>query len=356
MDTNFFSHEQTISAINKFLNELEKYGSETKFQKDRNNLTESILKNFIGNPTFWLESSTYNTKNSGGYLLEALGDRPINDENINLVFSICYGFILEAYILSNQIEETFSLSKRVKDFGIYRHSEFDEKSKMLIDFTLREMPIRMLKTFINSNEIQPYKNITTNLKDAKEFNNSWQSDFNSKKDAVDRIKGELDKYYTSANFTLLHEGFNNLSNKKNRDIFWTRTLLFILSLLILTPLIYEIYYTHTSAEPINLTAALPSLIPVMSITIIFIYFFRVALSNYNSLRAQIIQLELRKSLIQFIQDYPKHAKEISNGNPDTLKKFEDIIFSNIMTSDDRIPPTFDGVEQIANLIKTIKAS
>ena len=67
-----------------------------------------------------------------------------------------------------------------------------------------------------------------------------------------------------------------------------------------------------------------------------------------------MQIELRKSLCQFIQDYSKYSKEISRENAGLLSKFEEVIFSNIMTSEDKIPSTFDGLEQLATLIKAVK--
>lgn len=84
------------------------------------------------------------------------------------------------------------------------------------------------------------------------------------------------------------------------------------------------------------------------------YYFRVVLINHISLRTQIMQIELRKSLCQFIQSYSDYSSEIRKNNPEALSKFEDVVFSNIMLSDDKIPSTFDGIEQIASLINSLK--
>ena len=67
-----------------------------------------------------------------------------------------------------------------------------------------------------------------------------------------------------------------------------------------------------------------------------------------------MQIELRKSLCQFIQSYSDYSSEIRENNPEALSKFEDVVFSNIMLSDDKIPSTFDGIEQIASLINALK--
>ena len=76
--------------------------------------------------------------------------------------------------------------------------------------------------------------------------------------------------------------------------------------------------------------------------------------NFNSVRAQLIQIDLRKSLCQFIQNYATYAKDIREQNTDLLVKFEEVIFSNIMPSEDKIPSTFDGLEQLTNLIGALK--
>ena len=86
----------------------------------------------------------------------------------------------------------------------------------------------------------------------------------------------------------------------------------------------------------------------------FIYFFRVVLNHYNSIQTQIMQIELRQSLCQFIQSYAKYAKEIKEKDGASLEKFENLIFSSILSTPDKVPSTFDGIEQLSNLIKNIK--
>jgi len=59
--------------------------------------------------------------------------------------------------------------------------------------------------------------------------------------------------------------------------------------------------------------------------------------------AQMMQLELRMALCQFIHN---HA--------DDYEKFENIIFSPLVSSDDKIPTTFDGMEQLAKLVSEFR--
>jgi transcriptional regulator of heat shock response len=87
---------------------------------------------------------------------------------------------------------------------------------------------------------------------------------------------------------------------------------------------------------------------------LLIYFFKVLLAQYKSVKAEIIQIQLRQTLCQFIQSYAEYAKEIKSKDASALEKFENVIFSGITPSSDKIPSTFDGMDQITKLLKEIK--
>lgn len=85
-----------------------------------------------------------------------------------------------------------------------------------------------------------------------------------------------------------------------------------------------------------------------------LFFYRVALINKNSIKSQILQIDLRQTLCQFIESYSDFSADLKNKNEHTLKKFEDLIFSGLVASDDKLPTTFDGVNQLSSLFKDIK--
>ncbi|HCT5879224.1 TPA: hypothetical protein OT180_002248 [Morganella morganii] len=87
-------------------------------------------------------------------------------------------------------------------------------------------------------------------------------------------------------------------------------------------------------------------------TVIFIYYFRVALLNYNSIKTELMQIKLRRGLCMFISMYVDFSKR--NDNPESLSKFETLIFSNIIPDDKKVPSTLDGIEQLAKLINSLK--
>ncbi|MBJ9951464.1 hypothetical protein I5735_00115 [Acinetobacter baumannii] len=67
-----------------------------------------------------------------------------------------------------------------------------------------------------------------------------------------------------------------------------------------------------------------------------------------------MQLELRMALCQFIHNYAEDSESLYSKNKNGFEKFENIIFSPIVASDDKIPTTFDGIDQIAKLIEVFR--
>ena len=98
------------------------------------------------------------------------------------------------------------------------------------------------------------------------------------------------------------------------------------------------------------------LVPIISIEVILIYFFRVILLNHRSVKAQSMQIELRQTLCQFIQSYTSYSTDMKKQDAAALEKFESLIFSGVLSDPEKLPSTFDGVEQIGNLIKSVKNS
>lgn len=87
-------------------------------------------------------------------------------------------------------------------------------------------------------------------------------------------------------------------------------------------------------------------------TLLLLYLFRVSLLNYQSLKAELTQINLRRSLCMFIQGYTEFSTK-HNGQS-SLSKFESLVFSNVIPDSKKIPSTLDGLEQLAKLFESIK--
>ncbi|ELB1136149.1 hypothetical protein QQ214_000516 [Vibrio parahaemolyticus] len=124
-----------------------------------------------------------------------------------------------------------------------------------------------------------------------------------------------------------------------------------MGLLLLAPLVYEFLAIQNKEMNFN---DLIAFIPLVSIEIILIYFFRVILIHYKEAKTQIMQIELRMTLCQFIESYTSYSKEIKEQDSNALEKFENIIFSGILSDTEKLPSTFDGFEQLGSLVKSLK--
>ena len=129
-----------------------------------------------------------------------------------------------------------------------------------------------------------------------------------------------------------------------------------MGILILAPLAIEIIFLvkgNFDSNTIGLSHFI-MLLPLISIEVILIYFFRIILINHKSVKAQIMQIELRQTMCQFIQNYTEFSSDIKKEDSQALDKFENLIFSGILSDSENLPSTFDGMEQISSLIKSFK--
>lgn len=354
MATNFFSTPFTQQLMNGYMQDLEKKDTHTDFERDRNSLIISIFKFFLKNPDDWDDKAAFNIELIGKAFIIELEDKIMSEHTVNLMFTNCFRFCLEPAIWENELQVPTNPIKRVKDFGIYRYHEFDDRSKGQIDYALREMPINIVRDAFNIDELKDYKDFMSAVKASRQFASDWEEYIEDKNTQIDKIKTTLEGYQNAFNFVGLYDGFKSLGDQKIKEVYWSRILLTILAIAIPCPLVAELFYTVSLKPTAGLAEKLGAFLPLFSLTLIFIYYFRVALNNHTSIKAQVLQIELRKSLCQFIQSYADYSKKIKESNSTSLSKFEEVIFSNIMPNQEKIPSTFDGIEQIASLISAIK--
>ncbi|MDQ9008888.1 hypothetical protein RFI36_03615 [Acinetobacter gerneri] len=220
----------------------------------------------------------------------------------------------------------------------------------------RDLPYQILKEVFHSNEIKNLADLTKKYESAKNLIYDWDDNLQQKKNEVERLSKKLESQKVAYDFVLLNEGFKKLYDQKKEDAKSNnRYLGALIAAIICLPLIN--LYTgglFVYGKNIDLTSVLLLELPIITLLLIFIYFFKINLNERNSIRSQMIQLELRMALCQFIHSYADDSESLHKKNTEGFKKFENIIFSPIVASDDKIPSTFDGVDQIAKLIEAIK--
>jgi hypothetical protein len=117
--------------------------------------------------------------------------------------------------------------------------------------------------------------------------------------------------------------------------------------------LFKLKETLNKKEENELAHYLILALPFIAIELLLLYYFRIVLNMFLSNRSQMMQLQVRNSVCQFIQDYVKfkHENKESSGG---LEKFEALVFSSLAPSDDKVPSTFDGLDQLGDLVKKIK--
>lgn len=165
-------------------------------------------------------------------------------------------------------------------------------------------------------------------------------------------KNELKKIYTDYNFVCLSRAFRHLLNAKNSTIKIQRRLLSCGGFLLIAVPCTTFILFHTgflSSEPVS--SHLINLIPLATIELLLIYYFRILLHQFYNTKSQILQIELRRALCAFVEGYTEYKDKNKETIPD---KFEALIFSPLVADADKIPSTIDGVEQLLNIVKQCK--
>lgn len=206
------------------------------------------------------------------------------------------------------------------------------------------------------------ENLSNKQKELEEKIASFETSLNEKKEKVDQLAKTLEKQETGYNFVGLSRGFVKLLSRKRCASYLLLGLMLIIALALIALPISIIKERFLGEVNVHIVLgylqveriAWEQMLPIFALEFVLIYFFRVVLNRYNAIQTQIMQLELRQSLCQFIQSYAKYSKEIKKNNGISLEKFENLIFSNILSNDNNMPGTFDGIDTITKFVKDIK--
>lgn len=348
----FFSDENVINAIRNCQMLLLRENAGNEFEEERNTHILNMLEKISEAPEHWDLTTKLNIKYFGAVFLKDLNSREFSKTHLDALFSSLFRFSIENYI-STPYEMSQEL-RLTKEFAVNKNHLFHEIAIEQINYALKDMSISMFKSLYNQDELKSIRGFATLKQEAERIRKEWDEDLVEKEMKVSELKNALNAHQDGFNFVGLHAGFAKLGRSKAEELFWTRivmiTIGFIIPISILTQAFIFFHFKIPLEKPMDLIKVFPG----ASITLLLIYYFRVSLNSYSSVRAQIMQIELRKSLCRFIQRYSEYSEGISAKNPNLLTKFEDVIFSNIMTSEDKIPSSFDGIEQIANLVASLK--
>lgn len=331
-----------------------------------------ILSYVLENPKSWDYNCQYCINNYKRNLkiiiLDISNNDSIDDKQCQILFSYMFVFLKEMELFTGA--DLHSDQLQIVKFVEENIDSFDSESQSKITFALRNLPTALFKGIFNSPEIGYLKGMNQTISKAMTFTSDWEKCLAAREDSAKKLEESLTKFKNGFNFVGLNQGFEELLNKKIIERRWHIGIMLLIAALIISPLICKmtllimesgaiseiIIPTQDNKTPPNITNSMAFLISAISYIGVMLYFFRVSLFHYKSVCAQILQIELRMTLCRFIQHYSEHAAQIKKNSDVTLEKFESVIFSGIVNNDNNLPTTFDGVEQLASLFKSMKNS
>ncbi len=390
----FFQKEDNKAIIRSFLDLQLLKEDENKFFEndiadanfDLLKTSANIIKNTFNYPVAWDNYTKLNIGLYGEQFLDCIKkvtNTSVNNDHIsphiqNLYLSSLRFFFEIDFMLKEGEDEHEEFKKSISGMNIKKEAVsntvnelFDNEFKLELLYIINSTPFLFTKNLFHSEQIKLFSTFDEKRLTAEETLNNiasskdeitkkisdFQTKLEQKEQTVENLQATLDKQETAFNFVGLYKGFNELAKRKQKEATNTFCFLIVLAFsLIALPLsaMISIYNPNDISQSPAISTHLLNLLPLISLEIILLYFFRVVLHNYKSIKAQVLQVELRQTLCQFIQNYADYSKGIKKDDPAVLEKFENLIFSGIISNAENLPSTFDGMDQITKLLSSLK--
>lgn len=356
----FFTNPDTQSAIFRAISKIEQENPRNDFLKLLAGHVVDFLKILTGkeNAISFDNSCQYSIQTGGASLLKSLNLNVGGDGFVDWLQRIAlslYRLSLEFDLAYSPLEESL---REIADFNSFVKSteaEFPPLYAGAIKSLEERTGFLVAKFILNDPDLKNFREVKKYSNEIEGKISDWKTELSDNIQKVTNLKDALARYEQEFNFVGLAKGFSDLVKKKRRQLNVLRVLTFVFGSLILAPICLELSYAYS--KKINLLTDWPilaaSAIPAISLVLIFLYFFKIVVRNSDSVRSQILQLELRLTLCQFVESYTKFAIDARKNNNELLNKFDAIIFSSIVGSDEKIPSTFEGAEQLMNLVKNL---
>jgi hypothetical protein len=351
----FFAREENKKILETFLKNKDTQ-QDDPVRKTRLDQSKKIISFIYQSPEIWDNRCGFNIRRIGDQFLKSLSDFSPIKFKIDEIYALSYTFLCEYdFLLEEKLDE--ELQQIIKNEIQFDTNEIDNIRTQII-YASYFMPAHITRQLINNPDIAAFRNFEDKKTDAEKLKLQWDQEIIQKQSEVDRLKDALEEHKTDFNFVGLHKGFSDLGDKKKTEAKWLFWSLIGMGVVIVTPLFFELYLSVSGLikdQSLGIDHLIV-LFPSISVEVILIYFFRIILQNYQSVKAQNLQIDLRKTLCQFIQSYAEYSSEIKKQDSTALEKFESLIFSGVLSDPEKLPSTYDGLDQLGNFIKNIKGS
>jgi hypothetical protein len=323
--------------------------------RDSENEKHKFLLEFIGTTLYHISSYPESFDERCRMNIASLGDRFMDEvksfslhvEAAEHLFASCYRFVVEYQISGpNEISsDLLSVLARVSDFeyGAARNQ---------VRYAGHQMLINVVQHYLHHPSLASLKNLPEVIKRSESERAEAEKTIVAREERVKALAEKLETYETAFNFVGLYSGFKSLRATKVSERRWNFFYLLVLGALLLVPIVVK--FLSTLEAPATPAPDYVGLAALAGLELLILYFFRVALQNFKSVKAQLLQIDLRMTLCQFVQSYAEYSKDARSGSPGLLERFEQVVFSGIVNDESAIPSTFDGLDKLAEIVGKIR--
>lgn len=323
--------------------------------RDSDNGKHKFLLEFIGITLFYIhgnaksfdERCIMNIASIGERFIDQVRNFDLSEESAEYLFAYCYRFVIEY-----QISTPHSISTELLDV-LARVSDFEYGvASSQIRYAGHQMLINVVQHYLYHPSLVSLKNLPDVIQRSETERENAEKSIIDREVRVNALAEKLQTYETAFNFVGLYAGFNSLRTTKVSEKRWNFIFLLVLGAMLLVPILTKFSSFIGGSVKFELDAV--GLIALAGLELLLLYFFRVALQNFRSIKAQLLQIDLRMTLCQFVQSYAEYSRSAPEGSKGLLERFEQVVFSGIVNDESAIPSTFDGLDKLAELVGKIR--
>lgn len=354
-----FADPSNNALLRRFVLELNILPSESVAPLGLLSNLDQVIDLMIANPLKFDEYGSVNSEWIGKHffgLIEAYFDASTEKRQaiIRSIFTYAYRFLCELDF-TQPGEPSFEV-RRVMSFVHENLEAFEGNERQQLVYAAYTMPAQVAKKLIGHPAINDFRKFSETVEVSRALREQWDIDLEKRLNLITGLSENIKKVTSEYNFVGLVHGFQNLKKTKDGErciAFWW--LVIIGALMLALPVVQINFVIEKLAEIDKHRSILVYSLPtIIAVEIILLYFFRVILAQFRSVKAQLLQVDLRISLCQFIESYAEYVSKLREKDSAALSRFEALIFSGLVAEESGIPSTFDGVEQVANLIRSLR--
>jgi len=355
----FFSKEENQAILRRFAVTLESVHSVEPVAQSVLAPLKQFSNILISNTNSFDEYCIANIEWIGPRFISQLRDfsekkSEFQSESLILIFVMAYRFICELDF--SQPDDLSYELRTIRTFVEENLEKFVGTDRQQLIYANYVMPANITKKLINSPALAEFNAFAETAKAASELKIEWEKEIKAKSAEIEALRDGLSRITTTYNFVGLVRGFENLASAVKGERRRSFISLLALGALMVVPVATQLWFTASHIDTIDShrNTLMYSLPPLIALEVILLYLFRVVLLHFRGVTTQLLQINLRISLCQFIQSYSEYSTKIKKQDAGALEKFESLIFSGITSDSEAIPSTFDGVEQLAKLVNSFR--